>query len=326
MACDRDERLISRAFYEYHGTDVQYQNNSSTAAYIHCIQGFLSPWCRNIAVSKKHSRLFSKTWSPHSDLPPSPSTASSTSISIADPLTDKLASWWWKASSSSPSQPEKPAVVSQNTVDNKQRISTNRKMSTKRMTVTAPPLTPALCFNTSYLRDFLRLSRAQLDDTINTNLNSLVIPSITSPFDPSSTSDPSTNRQGRTPIAQGTCTDFTEQTIFPIWASRSQVLSYCSIVATSPDPDDPDKSRIEAENMAQSHRVINERLDPYSGRFFPKEPRTELLAGLLRNESAVENIVRDRTWRILNERCNGLDPSQRGWQEAFKNWQDGKPI
>lgn len=199
-------------------------------------------------------------------------------------------------------------------------------MSTKRIAVSTPDLTPSLCFNGSYLRDFLRLSRTQLDDTISTNLNSLLTPSITSPFDPSSTSDPSTNRVGRRPIARDTCVDFTEHTIFPIWASRSQVLSYCSIVATSPDPDDPDKSRIEAENIAQSHRVVNERLDPYSGRFFPREPRTEMLADLLRSESAVENIVRDRTWRILNERCNGLDPSQQGWHEAFKKWQDTKPA
>lgn len=98
------------------------------------------------------------------------------------------------------------------------------------------------------------------------------------------------------------------------------MISYCSIVASSPDPDDPDKTLIEAENIAASHRTVNERLDPYSGRFFPKEPRTEMLASLLRNENAVENIVRERTWRILNERCSGLDPSMKGWQEAFKKW------
>lgn len=195
-------------------------------------------------------------------------------------------------------------------------------MSAKHIGRPVPQLTPALCFNTSYLRDFLRLSRAQLDDTISTNLNSLITPSITSPFDPSSTADPSTNRRGRQSIPEDTCAEFTEQTVFPIWSSRSQVLSYCSIVATSPDPDDPDKSRIEAENMAQSHRIVNERLDPYSGRFFPKEPRTEMLASLLRNENAVEGIVRERTWRTMTERCGGLDPSMKGWHEAFNTWQE----
>lgn len=129
---------------------------------------------------------------------------------------------------------------------------------------------------------------------------------------------------GRQPIPDDTCAEFTNQTVFPVWSSRSRVLSYCSIVATSPDPDDPDKSRIEAEQMAHSHKVVNERLDPYSGRFFPKEPRTEQLAGVLRNENAVENIVRERTWRIMNERCNGLDPSLRGWQDAFRIWDEQK--
>jgi len=166
------------------------------------------------------------------------------------------------------------------------------------------------------------MSRTQLDDTISTNLNALLTPSVTRPFDPTSTIDPSTNRVGRQPIPQDVCTEFKNETVFPMWSARSQVLSYCSIVATSPDPDDPDKSRIEAENMAHSHTVVNERLDPYSGRFFPKEPRTEMLAGVLRNENAVENIVRERTWRIMNERCQGLDSSQKGWQSAFKSWDE----
>lgn len=199
-------------------------------------------------------------------------------------------------------------------------------MSTKHISRPMPQLTPALCFNTSYLRDFLRLSRAQLDDTIGTNLNSLITPSVSSPFDPSSTSDPSTNRRGRQSIPQETCVEFTRDTVFPIWMSRSQVLSYCSIVASSPDPDDPDRSLIEAENMSQSHRVVNERLDPYSGRFFPKEPRTEMLASLLRNENAVEGIVRDRTWRTMTERCSGLDPSLKGWQDSFSDWQQKEQV
>lgn len=78
--------------------------------------------------------------------------------------------------------------------------------------------------------------------------------------------------------------------------------------------------------MSQSHRIVNERLDPYSGRFFPKEPRTEMLAGLLRNENAVEGIVRDRTWRTLTDRCAGLDPSLKGWQGAFSDWQEKEHI
>lgn len=251
-------------------------------------------------------------------------------VGIDNITTVKLASWrslFWKVPSSS-SDPDKevstksPTLAAVPITTSEQRVAINRKMSTKRIAIPTPELTPSLCFNGSYLRDFLRLSRAQLDDTISTNLNSLLTPSVTSPFDPASTADPATNRRGKQPIPGDLCRDFTAQTIFPIWSSRSKVLSYCSIVATSPDPDDPDRSRIEAESIAHSHRVVDERLDPYSGRFFPKEPRTEILAGVLRNENAVENIVRERTWRILNERCNNLDPSQSGWPDAVKSWQN----
>lgn len=240
--------------------------------------------------------------------------------------TIKLASWFWH--SSSPSSAEVSASSS-TAVQAKpkprelfvQRTTVNRAMSTRRIAAPLPPLTPALCFNGTFIRDFLRTSRSQLDDTIGTNLNGLLTPSVTSPFDPLSTSDPATNRKGKQPIPDETCAAFVQETIFPIWDTRSRVISYCSIVATSPDPDDPDKTRIEAENIAHSHKIVNERLDPYSGRFFPQEPRTEILGSVLRNENAVENIVRDRTWRTMSERCNGLDPSQRGWQEAFQRWQ-----
>lgn len=239
---------------------------------------------------------------------------------------DKLASWLWKTSSPSSADDSVSSVSlassqSQRPEPPEHKPVINRAMSTKRIATPLPPLTPALCFNSTFMRDFLRTSRAQLDDTIGTNLNSLLTPSITSPFDPLSTSDPAANRRGKQPISNETCTAFAQETIFPIWHARSRVISYCSIVATSPDPDDPDKTRIQAENIAHSHKIVNERLDPYSGRFFPQEPRTELLGSVLRNENAVENIVRERTWRILKERCNGLDPSQEGWQEAFRQWQ-----
>lgn len=244
-------------------------------------------------------------------------------------ITVKLASWFWKTSpplsSSSPLGPStsEPVAASPtpSSIPQPPTLRRNRKMS-HGVGHSRPiaQLTPALCFNTGYIRDFLRLSRSQMDDTISTNLNSLLTPSVSRPFDPSSTSDPSTNRRGRQPVPAESCTEFLEQAVFPAWSSRSQLLSYCSIVATSPDPDDPDKTQIEAENMAQAHKVVDERLDPYSGRFFPKEPRTELLASVLRNENAVESIVRERTWRTLTERCAGSGIGSSSWQDAFKAW------
>lgn len=97
------------------------------------------------------------------------------------------------------------------------------------------------------------------------------------------------------------------------------MLQYCASVATSPDPNDPDLIEREAENRKDRDRVVNERLDPYSGRFFPREARTEQLAGLLRNENAVEGIIRQRTWGIVQERCQGVDGR---WEDALDKWRE----
>ena len=77
---------------------------------------------------------------------------------------------------------------------------------------------------------------------------------------------------------------------------------------------------------------MNERLDPYSGRFFPREARTEALANTVRNERAVEGIVRRRTWAVVGERCSAGEDGgggfqAGGWEEAFERWrveQEGK--
>jgi hypothetical protein len=95
------------------------------------------------------------------------------------------------------------------------------------------------------------------------------------------------------------------------------VLNYCAGVAASPDPDDPGAALQEAERMRNRERVVDERLDPYSGRFFPSEPRTERLAGVIRMEMGVENIVRHRTWEVVRDRCGESEPE---WEGAIAAW------
>ncbi|KAK4198348.1 caffeine-induced death protein 2 [Triangularia verruculosa] len=178
-----------------------------------------------------------------------------------------------------------------------------------------PPLSPQFCFSTTTLRDFLRLSRGSIDDTITQNLNALATPSRAG-FDPTSTA-----RLGPRPaprqIEAKSCQAFKDQVLFPSWQSRSDVLSYCTLVATSPDPDDPEAALREAEKEKDQERVVDERLDPYSGRFFPREARTEQLAIILRQEMGVENIVRARTWGIVKERCGDAENS---WEDALARW------
>ncbi|KAI0872201.1 caffeine-induced death protein 2 [Hypoxylon argillaceum] len=181
----------------------------------------------------------------------------------------------------------------------------------------APKLTPQFCFTTVALRDFLRISRGAIDDSITPNLNALVTPAK-SGFDPNSTSV-RTPRGSTRQIDPQSCQVFKDKVLFPSWQARSDVLTYCAYVATSSDPDDPEIALRAVETERNHERVVDERLDPYSGRYFPREPRTEKLALLLRQERSVEKIVRSRTWGLVQERCaNG---SFQDADEAFNRWQ-----
>ncbi|KAG5996348.1 hypothetical protein E4U43_002867 [Claviceps pusilla] len=175
-----------------------------------------------------------------------------------------------------------------------------------------PWLSPQFCFSSGTLRDFLRLSRSAVDDNISQCLNGLITPARTG-FDPNSTAVRTVPANPRRPSPQA-CQSFQNQVLFPAWKARSDVLDYCALVAASPDPDDPEATLRDVEVRKSRERTIDERLDPYSARFFPREPRTQVLAALVGQERSVENIVRHRTWSVLQERCW---VPQSTWQEAM---------
>ncbi|EPS33589.1 hypothetical protein PDE_08551 [Penicillium oxalicum 114-2] len=179
-----------------------------------------------------------------------------------------------------------------------------------------PALTPQFCFNQRALQDFLRLSRSTIDDSITQNLNALVTPSQRG-WDPSSTAARQTGSPSQKAIDPSACQGFKDNVLFPSWQTRSDVLNYCAGVATSPDPDDPDLILRETESARDRERVVNERLDPYSARFFPREARTESLANLIRNQRTVEEIIRSRTWALVTEKC--AEPSS-SWEDALNTW------
>jgi hypothetical protein len=164
--------------------------------------------------------------------------------------------------------------------------------------------------------DFLRISRASIDDSITQNLNALLTPA-TKGFDPSSTTSREYRFPGRQPIDANACQTFKDKVLFPSWQTRSDVITYCASVATSQDPEDPDAILRQVDSAREREEVVDERLDPYSARYLPKETRTEALAATLRNERMVENIIRTRTWRLVGERCG---VSNAGWQEALDRW------
>lgn len=99
------------------------------------------------------------------------------------------------------------------------------------------------------------------------------------------------------------------------------MLNYCAGVATSPDPEDPDHVLRQVEDSRARERVVDERLDPYSARYFPRDTRTEALAGLIRNERMVERIIRTRTWGLVGERCEN---EGKGFEESLDEWRRGK--
>lgn len=92
-------------------------------------------------------------------------------------------------------------------------------------------------------------------------------------------------------------------------------------MAISPDPSDPEAAVREAQLEKNKEKIVDERLDPYSARFQLLEPRTQLLATLMRQEQSVENIVRTRTWGVVRERC-GDDVQD--WESALAKWRKDK--
>lgn len=199
---------------------------------------------------------------------------------------------------------------------------------------TRPNLSPQFCFNqtalhgrssprllqtwTDGLSDFLRLSRALIDDSIVQNLNALMTPSR-KPWDPATTSERQIRPVERRPTDPQACQSFKNEVLFQSWQTRSDILNYCAGVALNPS--DPDLALKQAESAKERERVVDERLDPYSGRFFPRESRTEILANLIRTKGSVEGIIRSRTWGLVSERCG--DPGI-GWEEALNKWRENR--
>lgn len=157
-----------------------------------------------------------------------------------------------------------------------------------------------------------------MDDTVVQHLNALITPSREG-FDPSSTADRQMQPSSKKLINAGSCEAFKKDLLFQSWQSRSDVLSYCAGVALNPN--DPDLFLRDVESAKERESVVDERLDPYSSRQFPREGRTESLAYLIRNERSVEAIVRARTWGMVSERCG--DPGIR-WEEAMNKWRAQK--
>jgi hypothetical protein len=166
----------------------------------------------------------------------------------------------------------------------------------------------------------MRFSRAAIDDSIAQNLNALPS-SAREGFDSSSTFLRLVDSVGKRKVAPEACRSFQNNILFPSWQTRSDILDYCAVIATSADPSDPVSSKPKSTEVHE--QVIDERLDPYSAHSLPKETRRESLAILIQNERGIEQIVRSRTWNLIAERCNIPED----WVEALNHWrEERKPL
>ncbi|RKF56250.1 Caffeine-induced death protein 2 [Erysiphe neolycopersici] len=175
----------------------------------------------------------------------------------------------------------------------------------------APTLTPELCISTRSLRDFLRVSRG-IDDGIIQHLNSLLTQSK-SDFNPSSSSLIRLSRSGSKHLPSRTCQKFTQQVVFPSWNSRDKILQYCKSVATNMVTNESNPLLGNDDQI----EVVDDHLDPYSTRSSPTQTEAQMLSDVLRLENRVEDIIRNRTWEVICERC---DLNSKCWKNNFSEW------
>lgn len=179
----------------------------------------------------------------------------------------------------------------------------------------APPHSPAICFNTVLLRgshpffspsliiDFLRKSRRYSDDSIETHLNSLVPPrrlfSAPTP----------------TVLEPSHCADFIRTQLFPTWSDRDDLLTYCSALA--------EKSVENSSASVTSVTEVSERVDPYARRKKEVWEKHDELKRVITQEKRVEAIIRMKTWEEVVRRCQleGI-VHDKSWDTALAEWKE----
>ena len=208
---------------------------------------------------------------------------------------------------------------------------------------TTTTLTPQFCFNTTALRDFMRLSRGSIDDSISAHLNSLLQPSRSNPFRPSSTDTQAIQTpsiRGHQEVPSNACTHFRHEVLYPCWKSRDDVLTYCSQVAEGKAEllrgveVQSVESTTESGSTVLAARVLHnpwgapqqtdERIDPYSARdySYTRAGQEQVLREVLDQEEGVERVIKARTWGVLRDRCvGGSEVSTDGWKSEYSAWQ-----
>ncbi|SPO35391.1 uncharacterized protein PSFLO_00862 [Pseudozyma flocculosa] len=171
-------------------------------------------------------------------------------------------------------------------------------------------LTPNTCLAIVEFKDLLRQHR-QVDDTITTRLNRhlarsrdqgyLSSPSLLSSSSPLSASNAADLGQSTySTVPEQACAQFWKE-LLDVWKGREDVVRYCIGVA--------DQARGPRPSGTESKLDADYTPTPTQARWGRGEDQSEFLTRQMRNELAVESIIRKRSLEAFKSRCRFFQPS-----------------
>jgi Caffeine-induced death protein 2 len=151
--------------------------------------------------------------------------------------------------------------------------------------------------------DFLRKSRRYSDDSIETHLNALLPPrKLFSNPTPTILQPPH-------------CADFIRTQLFPTWADRDALLTYCDTLTEKPVAES-------VAPVAPPEKEVSERVDPYARRKKEVWEKHDELKRVIRQERGVEAVIRMRTWDVVVRRCQLEGVVGSDWEKEMEGWKD----
>ncbi|RLV90476.1 Mitochondrial intermembrane space cysteine motif-containing protein MIX23 [Spathaspora sp. JA1] len=157
-------------------------------------------------------------------------------------------------------------------------------------------LTHESCISSSRIRAFLRVSRNLTDDTIRQHLNE---------------------------VKSEDCGDYFRNKIGSEWKKRGEVISYCKNYSKELRKSSEKGVNVDTGESEGTFDELNKkfdlRTDPYALRAHQNKMQEQFaqcdaLDSWVHNEETVENIIRQQTIEVLNDKCYYQD-----WMQAFKN-------